>query len=97
MYWPLSNMYSENFGFGLGFSIIRGTFNKRMKGLHTYINGYMRTCIHAYHYIAFTVISTSTSTWTCTSTSNPASTSTSTLPSRYITVHRITLHYVTLH
>ena len=33
MYWPLLHTYSENFGFGAGFSIIRGTFNKRMKGL----------------------------------------------------------------
>ena len=27
MYWPLLNMYSENFGFGLGGFIISRTFN----------------------------------------------------------------------
>ena len=37
MYWPLLNMYSENFGFGLGFFVIRRTFNNRMKGLYIYI------------------------------------------------------------
>ena len=36
MYWPLLNMYSENFGFGLGGFIIRRTFKKRMKGLSRY-------------------------------------------------------------
>ena len=33
MYWLLLNMYSENFGFGLGGFIISRTFNNRMKGL----------------------------------------------------------------
>ena len=33
MYWPLLNMHSENFGFGLGGFIISRTFNNRMKGL----------------------------------------------------------------
>ena len=33
MYWPLLNMYSENFGFGLGVLIVSRTFNNRMKGL----------------------------------------------------------------
>ena len=33
MYWPLLNMYSENFGFGLGCFIMKRTFNNRMKGL----------------------------------------------------------------
>ena len=33
MYWLLSDMYSENFGFGPGGFIIRGTFLNRMRGL----------------------------------------------------------------
>ena len=33
MYWPLLNMYSENFGFGPGGFINGGTFHKGMKRL----------------------------------------------------------------
>ena len=33
MYWPLLNMYSENFGFGPGGFFIRGTILIRGKGL----------------------------------------------------------------
>ena len=33
MYWLLSNMYPENFGFGAGGLIIRVTLGNRMKGL----------------------------------------------------------------
>ena len=42
MYWPLLNMYSENFGFGLGFFIISRTFNHRMKGLYEYAHTHTR-------------------------------------------------------
>ena len=66
MYWPLLNMYSENFGFGLGGVIIGRTFDNRMKGLiysvytcvyiytYTYIYTYMQVlfvCICIYTYI----------------------------------------------
>ena len=64
MYWPLLNMYSENFGFGPGGFIIRGTFINRGKGLATYGHNYnfvcatvftqthvcMCVCIHIYIY-----------------------------------------------
>ena len=33
MYWPLSSMYSENFGFGQEVFVIRGTFVNGKKGL----------------------------------------------------------------
>ena len=35
MYWPLLNMYSENFGFGPGGFFIRGTILIGGKGLPT--------------------------------------------------------------
>ena len=47
MYWPLLNMYSENFGFGPGGCFIRGTFSNRGKGLITYI------CIYYRHLIMY--------------------------------------------
>ena len=34
MYWPLLNMYSENFGFGQEVFSVRGTFINRKRGLH---------------------------------------------------------------
>ena len=40
MYWPLVNMFSENFGLGPGGRFIRGTFINRGKGLYIYI------CLH---------------------------------------------------
>ena len=48
MYWPLLNMYSENFGFGLGGFIINRTFKNRMKGLQGFqvaLSGMIRVFI----------------------------------------------------